>query len=265
MAFELFNQDGHLCLMFSDLVDDHEDQTIQSNQFLIVSDGHGALIDPGGNMTYNALRVAMHGHFTPAKLDYVLASHADPDIITSVNKWLVHSECKVYISALWSRFVPHLCGIGSTTGRIVGIPDAGMEIRLGRRRLIALPAHFLHAEGNFHFYDPEAKILFSGDMAASIVLHEQAVLPVADISKHIPLMKSFHQRLMVSNKVLRYWVAMVRKLDLEWLVPQHGRPIYGAKAIADFLDWAESLPCGIDLMSQDNYQDPVPLKEGLPA
>jgi len=32
---------------------------VQANQFLIVSDGEGTLIDPAGNMTYNALLVAM--------------------------------------------------------------------------------------------------------------------------------------------------------------------------------------------------------------
>jgi flavorubredoxin len=55
MANELFNNGKHICVKFSDLSDSDKSQAaVQSNQFLIVSDGHGALIDPGGNMTYNA-------------------------------------------------------------------------------------------------------------------------------------------------------------------------------------------------------------------
>jgi hypothetical protein len=29
---------------------------------------------------------------------------------------------------MWERFVPHFCKPGKTTGRVVGIPDAGMRI-----------------------------------------------------------------------------------------------------------------------------------------
>jgi flavorubredoxin len=46
--------------MFDDLVDDSVGDAVQANQFLIVDNGHGALIDPGGNMTYNGLLMEMH-------------------------------------------------------------------------------------------------------------------------------------------------------------------------------------------------------------
>jgi len=36
-----------------------------------------------------------------------------------------------------------------------------------------------------------------------------------------------HQRYMVSNKVCRLWVNMIRKLDVQMMVPQHGRPFEG--------------------------------------
>ncbi|HEY5994763.1 MAG TPA: MBL fold metallo-hydrolase, partial [Gallionellaceae bacterium] len=74
MAIELFNNGTHLCLMFDDLVDDDNNTAVQANQFLIVDHGHGALIDPGGNMTYNGLLMEMHNYFPPKKLDYILAS-----------------------------------------------------------------------------------------------------------------------------------------------------------------------------------------------
>jgi flavorubredoxin len=49
---------------------------------------------------------------------------------------------------------------------------------------------------------------------------------------------------------------MVRKLDPEWIVPQHGAPFQGKAMIAQFLNWIEALPCGVDLMMQENYQVP---------
>ncbi len=260
MAIELYNDGSHTCLAFTDLVQDEcatDHCAVQSNQFLVVDDHVGALIDPGGNMTYNGLFMAMHAHFQPRRLAAVLASHADPDIVASANKWMVHTDCKIYISKLWARFVPHFCSVGNTAGRIVAIPDEGMRIPLGKSQLIALPAHFLHAEGNFHFYDPVAKILFSGDVGASMVEPSQAAEPVADFEAHLPHMQPFHQRIMVSNRAARGWVAMVRKLDVEWLVPQHGPPFKGKAMVSRFLDWFEKLPCGIDLMGPEIYRVPA--------
>lgn len=256
MAVELFNRDGHVCLAFYDLVDEEQDHAVQCNQFLISDHGHGALIDPGGNMTYNSLLMAMQKYFPSKELHYILASHPDPDIIASVNKWFVASPCKVMISALWTRFVPHFTSGRDVTGRIEGIPDAGMDIRLGECRIKAIPAHFMHAEGNFQFYDPLSKILFSGDLGVSLVDHARAAEPVADFDAHIPLMEGFHRRYIVSNKVLRFWAHMVRQLDIEMIVPQHGQRFVGKAMVKRFVDWIEQLPCGVDLMTQDNYRIP---------
>ena len=257
MAIELFNNGKHLCLMFDDLVDDEAGIAVQANQFLIVDNGHGALIDPGGNMTYNGLLMEMHNYFPPKKLEFILASHADPDIIASINKWLIHSDCKVAISKLWARFVPHFCSVGSIDGRIISIPDEGMNFYLGDAAIKAVPAHFMHSEGNFQFYDPISKILFSGDMGASIVSHTEAGTPVQDFNAHIKYMEGFHRRYMISNKICRYWVNMVRQMDVEWIVPQHGKSFKGKKMVNQFLDWIEVLPCGIENMTQDHYRVPM--------
>lgn len=257
MAVELYNDGKHICLAFYDLVDEDHDHAVQANQFLIVDNGHGALIDPGGNMTYNALLMSMQKYASSRTLDYILASHADPDIIASVNKWFIASPCKVLISKLWTRFVPHFTTGRDITGRIEGIPDEGMRIPLGTGQIIALPAHFMHSEGNFQFYDPLAKILFSGDLGVSLVEHSEAEKPVTDFAAHIPKMIGFHRRYMISNKVTRFWAQMVRGLDIEQIVPQHGQRFVGKAMCAQFIDWIESQPCGVDLITQDAYRVPA--------
>lgn len=259
MAVELFNNGRHVCLMFSDLVDDASGATVQANQFLIVSDGEGALIDPAGNMTYNALVMAMGPYFPYKQLRYIFASHQDPDIVASLNKWLSGTDCTLCVSRLWERFVPHFCTLNRSEGRILGIPDEGMVIPMRATRIHAVPAHFLHAEGNFQFYDSTSRILFSGDMGASLVHHDAIAAPItskAEFLKHLPQMEGFHRRYMVSNKACRYWVNMVRGMDVALLVPQHGRYFKGQEAIGAFLDWIQDLSCGIDLFSQDNYRFP---------
>ena len=256
MPIELYNQRGHLCLMFTDLCDE-AGEVVQSNQFLIVDGDTGAIIDPGGNLAYGELYLAMTRYFPPQQLSAILASHADPDIIASLDRWMTTtSSAKLYISRIWERFVPHFCKPGKTTGRIVGIPDAGTRIRIGRGELIALPAHFLHSEGNFQFYDPVSRILFSGDLGASIISGDDAKKPVASLAGHMPRMEAFHRRYMVSNKVLRLWAQMARCLPIDMIVPQHGAPMQGA-AVQEFIAWAEALPCGVDLMSERDYAVPA--------
>lgn len=257
MAVELFNNGRHVCLAFYDLVDEDADHAVQCNQFLVVDSGHGALIDPGGNMTYTALMMAMQRHFPSRDLDLILASHADPDIIASLNKWMVSTGCKVMISRLWARFVPHFTSGRDYTARILPIPDEGASIPLGASQLLALPAHFMHSEGNFQFYDPVARILFSGDLGASMLDHGEAPLPVADFDAHVPYMLGFHSRYMVSNRISRLWAAMVRQLDIDMIVPQHGARFVGKAMVKRFIDWVESTPCGVDLMTANHYRVPA--------
>ena len=256
MPQELFRSAHHACLMFSDLGNEGG-EAVQANQFLIVDGDVGAIIDPGGNLAYSELYLGMTRHFPPSKLSAILASHADPDIIASLDRWMTATpDAKLYVSTLWERFVPHFCKPGKTTGRIVGIPDPGMRIRVGRHELIALPAHFMHAEGNFQFYDPVSRILFSGDLGASMGSGQQAQQFTTRLDPQIPRMVGFHRRYMVSNKVMRLWAQMVRPLDIEMIVPQHGTPLAGA-AVGEFIDWARELRCGIDLMGPDNYRVPA--------
>jgi len=252
MSHELFKSANHVCVAFNDLV---TGDAVQSNQFLVADDGHAALIDPGGDLTYNRLYMAVGRYVSVKDLDYVIASHQDPDIVASLDRWLVGTKCKAVVPELWERFIPHFTGVGRTENRLLTIPDTGGNLSLGNIRLKALPAHFLHAEGNFHFYDPVSKILFSGDMGANLGSVDLD-RPFKSLKEAMPFMEGFHKRYMNSRKVCGYWASMIRELDVEWMVPQHGRSFKGKKIIGQFLKWIETLECGTDLMTQSDYRVP---------
>jgi len=255
MAIELFNQNGHICLMFSHLSDE-VGEAVQANQFLVIHEDHGCIIDPGGNMAYNELLLTIGRYFSPQKLDKILASHADPDIIASLDRWMTSTQATLYISRLWERFAPHFCKPGKTQGRIVGIPDPGMHIPVGSTELVALPAHFMHSEGNFQFWDPVSRILFSGDLGVSLVSSALASQPVTSLAPLLPKMEAFHRRYMVSGKVLKLWANMVRGLPIDMIVPQHGAPLKGP-AVWEFIDWVQNLSCGVDLLGPSHYAVPA--------
>jgi flavorubredoxin len=255
MAIELYNNGTHQVIGFYDLV---SDDGIQANQFLIINGNHAALLDPGGEMVYNNLLMCAGQFLSDKTLDYVIGSHQDPDILSSLKKWLSESDCKILVPAIWERFVLHCTSDISLKGRIIGIPDQGTNIQLGNTFLKAIPAHFLHSEGNFQFYDPISKILFSGDLGASPFLRysEKAEQPIDNFEEHRHNMESFHRRYMTNNRVCRYWVNMIRHLDVEWIVPQHGKSIQGKEMIEQFLKWVEELQCGTDLVTQETYKIP---------
>ena len=255
MPVELYRDTNHACLMFTDLIEE-DGQAIQANQFLIVDDDTGAIIDPGGNLAFNELFMGMSRHFAPHKLSYLIASHADPDIIASLDRWMTSTQATLFISRLWERFAPHFCKPGKTAGRIVGIPDPGMRIPLGRSEIVALPAHFMHSEGNFQFWDPVSRILFSGDLGVSLGTSAEAGQRITSLAPHLPRMEAFHRRYMVSQKVLRLWVNMARTLPIEMIVPQHGAPLVG-DAIPEFLAWIGDLSCGVDHLTQANCAVPA--------
>ena len=255
MPIELYRDTHHACVMFTDLVGDGG-RAVQANQFLLVDHGQGAIVDPGGNLAYNELLLTLTRYFPVQRLSYLIASHADPDIIASLDRWLTSTPARLVISRVWERFAPHFTKPGKTEDRILAVPDAGGLLRVGEFDLHLLPAHFLHAEGNFHFYDPVSRILFTGDLGVSLVDGAQAAKPVTRLAPHIAHMEAFHRRYMVSNKILRMWADMVEPLDIDMLVPQHGAPIQGRGAIQDFFEWVRGLRCGIDLFGPGHYALP---------
>jgi flavorubredoxin len=251
---ELFNNGRHVCLAFRDLVRGGE--AVQANQFLIFDNKHAALIDPGGDMIYSQLFMAISEYMNVKNLDYVLASHQDPDIVASLDKWLLGTEAKIVVPALWERFIPHFTRTGKWRDRVMTMPDQGMRLQLGSIELLALPAHFMHAEGNFQFYDPVSKILFSGDLGANLGDAKNLNAAASSLDELLPCMDGFHKRYINANRVCRFWANMARQLEIDLIAPQHGRALTG-NAIPEFIEYIENLECGVDLMHQTHYRIPA--------
>ncbi|NOT88248.1 MAG: FprA family A-type flavoprotein [Lysobacter sp.] len=257
MPTDLFRNETHRCIAFSDLVPGEDG--VQANQFLIIDNDEAALIDPGGDLLYTPLWLAISSHVRIPQVKWILASHQDPDIIGAADRWLANTPARIACSRLWGRFVPH-CVSHYQAGKLgddryLLLPDEGGVITLGRSALHALPAHFLHSVGNFSFYDPVSRILFSGDVGSSMVAPGVAYAAPTDFAQHVRTMEGFHKRYMGSRRVARLWVDMVRELDPAMIVPQHGLPM-DVRTIPAFLDWLADLPCGIDLLDASLYRAP---------
>lgn len=239
----LFEGAQHRNVMFAGF---EEGASVPANQHLIIHQGRGMLLDPGGHKTYSRVLGETNSQLAGAKLDHLFLSHQDPDIVAATNGWLMTTDATAWASQLWIRFIPHFGLDRLVVDRLNPIPDGGMFIDLMGLKLMVIPAHFLHSCGNFHVYDPESRIYYSGDLGASVGVD---YLEVTDFDAHVEKMRGFHERYMGGSVILSAWARMVKTLDIEIMAPQHGAFFRGPETVRRFIDWCEDLKCGPDLVA----------------
>ncbi len=217
------------------------EKIIDTNQYMVRTADRCLLIDPGGVELFAPMLAAVL-HYAPVEqITDIFASHQDPDIISSLGLWdQALPDAKLHASALWEGFLRHF---GCESIEYVPIADNGGVIDLGGVELQIIPAHYMHSAANFNIYDPQAKILMSGDVGAALEADGAPVF-VDNFDAHVEKMRFFHQRWMPSNQAKRVWIDRVRKLDIDILAPQHGRMFKGDD-VKRFLDWFEALQVGV--------------------
>src|SRR5690348_731343 len=78
-----------------------EGTSIPTNQHVIVHDGHAAVLDPGGHKIYSRVLSETTSQLRGGRLDYILLSHQDPDIVAALNGWLMTTDAIAYAPSLW--------------------------------------------------------------------------------------------------------------------------------------------------------------------
>ena len=243
----LYEDGEHKFVMFSFDDETHEDSFLSVNQYLIVKNGAGFLIDPGSEAIFDELYDAVSEHVEIENIKYIFFSHQDPDVAGSIGQWAISTKAKFIMSGLWTRFMSHY---GFTEmSRVITLQDKGAQIKFGDDKIKFIPAHFLHSPGNFSLYDTKSKILFSGDIGAAIVSSPQSYKTVENFEEHKEHLLGFHKRYMGSNRLCRAWVSEMRKIKIDKIVPQHGF-VFEGENVELFFAWLEELECGGDLLEE---------------
>lgn len=240
-AQEIYNNNGVSWVAFGRDPDKPE-HIIDTNEYIIKVGNETLIMDPGGTEIFPEVVSAFSDHIDIESISVIFGSHQDPDILSSLSLWMgLCKKAKVYVPWTWTTFISHF---GCEPGRMIDIPDEGQSIEIGDGYKIEfIPAHYLHASGNIHLYDPQSKIYFSGDVGAALLPDNKQSLFVEDFDEHIQYMEFFHKRWMPSNQARDIWLEHVRKLDIDMLCPQHGA-IFKGENITKFLDWFETLELG---------------------
>jgi flavorubredoxin len=214
---------------------------IDTNQYMIQTKGGSLLMDPGGIELFSAMLASVVKQVPIESITHLFASHQDPDIISSLGLWdKTLTNAQLHASGLWEGFIRHF---GMENIKYSSIPDEGSSIEIGGQTIEFIPAHYLHSSANFNVYDPEAKILMSGDIGAGLCA-PNAPIEVEDFKAHISTMEFFHQRWMPSEKARDEWVERVSRLDIELMCPQHGG-IFRGDMVKQFIEWFASLELGL--------------------
>lgn len=242
---KLYDNGSHKFVLLNESEPGEEDG-VRSNQFLIVHDGAGFMLDPGGFGVMPRVLAEMLHYLSPKQIKGIFLSHQDPDIVGGLATWLEMTQCPIYVSRIWMRFLPHY-GLKDMS-RFVGVPDQGASLEVASGfNLEIVPAHFLHSEGQINAYDPVSKVLFTGDIGAAMMPMDNDEPFVDDFDAHLPYIAGFHKRYMCSNKAIRCWLDTIAGLEIDMIAPQHG-PIYRGNAVQGLLSWLRDLQCGTDLM-----------------
>jgi flavorubredoxin len=264
MAKTLYSDETHRCIVFDDIMSDAGvvSGDVQSNQFLITHTSEnnyeeGLIFDPGGSKLVAHLHQELARYIPTNRIKKIVLSHQDPDTGAGITQWLMMTSttAKIYVSNLWVRFVPHFSRNDIKDEVFVAVPDQGLKIGLNGTYIYMVPAHFIHSPGNFHIYDPISKILFSGDLGTSLLPKTGVMNEVENFEEHIKHMEGFHRRYLSANRACRLWADMVRELDIEMIVPQHGTKYFkGKDMVRKFIDWIANLECGADILSDKYYK-----------
>ncbi|WNG39541.1 hypothetical protein F0U60_41995 [Archangium minus] len=211
------------------------------------------LIDPGSSSDFAAVSTKVTSLIGGLdRLSAVFINHQDPDVGSSAS----------IISARYAPKAGILCS--EDTWRLIvhqNLPrnrfiatekfSHGLNVPTGHR-LLPVPSPFCHFRGAVMLYDPETRVLFTGDLFGGVTdVNAQGLW--ADESDWNGI-RAFHQIYMPVNLALQRVVAVIRNLEpaVEIIAPQHGRLIRGP-LIQTFLDRMEKLPVGLDIM--DEAQD----------
>ena len=239
MKIETIYSGAHRWIMFGRDPEKPKD-IIDTNQYLVVDGSRSLLMDPGGIEIFSSMLAAVLQHTTVERITDLFASHQDPDIISSLSLWdQTLPDSTLHAPWVWEGFIRHF---GMKNIHYNPLPDEGAVLRLNNADLEFIPAHYLHASGNFNVYDRRAKILMSGDVGAALEAEDSPMF-VEDFDEHIKYMKGFHQRWMPSNRAKQDWINRIRKLDIDIMAPQHGR-LFKGDDVQRFLDWFEKLEVG---------------------
>jgi serine/threonine-protein kinase len=213
------------------------------------NDDFNLIIDPGSSKDFSVVQAKVSQTIGSIKnVSSIFINHQDPDVGSSVGLLLGRYTPKAYVLCTEDTWrLVHYYNIPRKRFVAMEKYPRGLKVPTGHK-LVPVPSPFCHFVGAMMLYDPQNRVLFSGDLFGGLTDRDAKGL-YADESDWTG-MRAFHQIYMPTNQALRHAIANIRALDppVEIIAPQHGRVIRG-KYVQEFMDRLEQLPVGLDVIN----------------
>lgn len=208
------------------------------------------LIDPGSSVDF-AVVAAKTARVLGSldRISLIHINHQDPDVGSSAPMLLARYAPKAHIFAsedTW-RLINHL---GLPRERFVAAERYRGSLPLPTGHSLTLvPTPFCHFRGALALYDPQTRVLFSGDLFGGLTTEGELDLDAR--GEEWPGIRAFHQLYMPAGQALKRAVETIRALTpaVECIAPQHGRILRG-DVMHEYLDRMANLPAGLDLIDE---------------
>lgn len=233
-------------------------ELLKRNVYLRVFNDNGKtinlLIDPGPPTDFETVsKKASQIIDTLADVHFAYANHQDPDVIGNAPQLLKLNPKLLFLMTEDTWRLAQYYGIPKANCMTVErFADLKTVLATGHT-LHFIPSPFCHFRGACMLYDPETRILFSGDLFGGIASSE-----LMATGANWAGIRAFHELYMPSNEALRHAVKRIRKIDPPPLMiaPQHGGILSGV-LVEQFLQKMSELMVGLDIISSLNEKVPL--------
>ncbi len=232
------------------------DALLQCNTYLFQLGGNGPgslawCVDPGSQLDFSVVRQNLVHHLGAIeRLQFFTLNHQDPDVVGNLAPL---SEENTSLSGLVSEDAWRLARHLGARPRQLHFAHRfqGEDIRLpGGHTIRTVPTPFCHFRGALAFYEPESRILFTGDLFGG--LNDPGRLQLWGEEEDWPGIAIFHQIYMPNREAVAFAIRQIRALSppVEIIAPQHGFALRG-DFMHSVMDRLEKLPVGMDRLPRE--------------
>jgi len=221
----------------------------QCHPYLIKNGNESILIDPGSMIEFSETVRKVKSIMDISSIKYIILHHQDPDLaaaVPEIEKLINRDDLQIVTHSRMSLLIKHYL----VTSSYYEIDRHGNQLVTSNGfKLDFLTTPYCHSPGAFVSYDPDSKILFSGDIFGGI---DDSWDFYAD-DTYFDKAKQFHQEYMPSKDIFNYALGKIEKLDINLIAPQHGSMIekrYIRKLIKDM----KNLDCGLYIEEKYNRE-----------
>ena len=232
------------------------DSLLQCNTYLVELGGAGPnsvpwCVDPGSPIDYPEVHRRLLGHLgSLGRLQLFTLNHQDPDVAGNLTPLTDANES---LRGIVSEDAWRLARPLGARPRHLEFPNRlqGESVHVaGGHTIRTLPTPFCHFRGAVAFYEPETRVLFTGDLFGG--LNDPGRLQLWGEEEDWPGIAVFHQVYMPSREAVAYAIGQIRALDppVEVIAPQHGFVLRGDFMHA-VMERLEQLPVGLDRLPRE--------------